>query len=300
LEEEAKEYEDLDAASSSRFRVLPPFFLICYSGLGFPVSVANRRFVQRGEPEDTADTVASRLKRKFPDADMRTIDSSFVPHLDGLSTAVKVVTILPLRPSSEEEANGYAPLFPSKMPATTRQYELFNNKFVFTEPERKNDSSVSNVRHYFVTEEPFPANRRSIALVRMFEVKQTPLMREVAFLASRLNEIELRVIAFTRGGKHGDESMAEYSQWATQTLDALMQHVSTTTIPQFIRQTFTGEEAKLSERVPLILSRLCIATRAFIIAHNKEAVSPARVAVHVRLCDQASEFLRLVASSISS
>jgi len=145
LQEEAKEYEELDAASFSRVRVLPTFFLICYSEFGFPVSVAGRRFVQRADTHDTAEGVASRLKVKFPDVEIRT--SVEVINLDKLAGETKVVVILPLRPSSEDEAAGFDTLFPPKMPPATRQYQLFNNTRVFTEPQTE-AKDEDEVRHF--------------------------------------------------------------------------------------------------------------------------------------------------------
>jgi len=307
LLEEAKEFEELDAASDAKRRVLPPFFLICYSGNGFPVSVANRRFVQRADTEDTAETVASRLKRKFPDAVMRTSSdaNNGVLHLDDLAGESNVVAILPLRPSSEGEAAGFETLFPPRMPAATRQYQLFNNTCMFTQPEREDpDGNTTtttpkddDVRHFFVTEEPFPSTRRSVEVIRTIERKQTPLLREISYLTSHLNDADLHVLAFSRTEKHSDEILMDFSKWAAQALSILTSHVRDVTIPQFIKTEFTGDEAKLQERVRVLLTRLCNVTRELVIAHNKEAISPARISIHARLCDQAAEFLRLASSS---
>jgi len=177
---------------------------------------------------------------------------------------------------------------------------LFNNTCVFTEPERDKSESTDDVRHFFVTEEPFPANRRSVAVVRTIERKQTPLLREVSLLSSRLNDMELRLIAFKRVGKQTDESMTEFSVWASQTFDELIQHLNSTTIPQFVRQEFTGDEAKLQERVSVLLTRICSVIRGLIVVHSNEALNPARVAVHARLCDQATEILRIINTPPSS
>jgi len=296
LQEEAKEYEELDAASSSRLRVLPPFFLICYSGFGFPVSVANRRFVQRADSDDTAETVASRLMRKFPDAEMR-ITSADSINLDDLSGAIKVVAILPLRPSSEDEIAGFDALFPSKMPLATRQYLLFNNTSVFTDPRPENadGADIDGVRHFFVTEEPLPTNRRSVAVLRTIERRQTPLLREVSWLSSKLNEIELRIISFKRVSRHTEETFSDFSHWAVQTFEGFIHHLREITIPDFIKPQFHGNESNLQERIHEILARLSRATRELVVAHNKEVTNPVRVSSHTRICDLATEVLTILA-----
>jgi len=304
LQEEAKEFEELDAASNARPRVLPPFFLICYSGNGFPVSVANRRFVQRADTEDTAETVASRLKRKFPDAVMRTSsESSSSLHIDDLAGETNVVAIVPLRPSSEGEAAGFETLFPSKMPAATRHYKLFNNTCVFAEPEHEgaDGAQTDDVRHFFVTEEPFPSTRRSVEVIRTIERKQTPLLREVSWLTSHLSDMDLHLLEFVRVDKHTDENLGEFSKWAIESFVTLTEHIRDTTIPQFVKTKFTSEnEVKLQERVRVLIARLCNVTREIITEHNKDAITPGRIAIHAFVCDHAQEFLHVAASSTAT
>ena len=319
LAQQAAAYDRLAAADA---RVLPPFFLIAYAGAGFPLSVANRRFVQRGDPGDTAETVLARLRRKFPAAQMQTaasgqslarlIEAAAAASATGVTGAAAaaatagastgIVAILPLQPSSEAEAAGLAPLFPPAMPAATRRYTLFANTRVFAEAD-----GAGGARSFFVTEEPLPGTRRSVEVVRTVTRAETPAVREVAWLTAQLNDAELRVLAAERGPTTSATASTDLAQWAGATLATLAQHVRETTVPRFVGTVEAKKdgddddnEAALRARVRLLLARLCAVVRRLVVAHSRGAPTPAHLAAHTRLCDQAAEFLHLATLPPSS
>jgi len=325
LQEEAKEYDQLDDASYPfDIRSLPPFFLIIYSGLGFPVSVANRRFVQRADTNDTVETVAARMKRKFPDAETRTIDSIGTINLDSLADENKVVIIIPLRPSNQQDIDGFDNLFPPKMPAATREYQLFNNTRIFTEAkwnkaklipeggkkeeeeekngteakegEAKGKQEQDEFRYFFETEEPFPANRRTVAVERIITKKQSPLTCEVSLLSSRLNELELKLIAFCHAEKPTADVIKIFSEWAVNAFIQLKDHVKEIAIPEFITRKFTGDDIKLQERIRVILARFCSVVREIVIANSKQAVDPP---VQASICDLAAEIIQSITKALT-
>lgn len=294
LAQQAAAYDRLAGADA---RVLPPYFLICYAGAGFPLSVANRRFVQRGDRGDTAESVLARLRRKFPGAQMQTAASG--QSLAGLCDAAGtgVVAILPLQPSSEAEAAGLAPLFPPAMPAATRRYTLFANTRVFAERD-----GAAGVRSFFVTGEPLPGTRRSAEVVRTVTRTETPAVCEVAWLTAQLNDAELRVLAFERtpSGAPAGAAAAEFAQWAGDMLATLTQHVRETTVPRFVAGAQRADEAALHARVRTLLARLCAVVRRLVVAHSRGTPTPAHLVAHTRLCDHAAEFLRIATLSPSS
>lgn len=301
LAQQAAAYERLAAADA---RVLPPFFLIAYVGAGFPLSVANRRFVQRGDPGDTADTVLARLRRKFPAAHMQTAPSGQSISLltdggSGNTDGSGIVAILPVQPSSEEESAGLETLFPPAMPAATRRYTLFAGTRVFAEA-----AGAVGTRCFFVTEEPFPGTRRSVEVVRTVTRSETPAVCEVAWLTAQLNDAELRVLAAERAtGATAATATAELAQWAGDALNTLTQHVRDTTVPRFV-STATAPaddaEAALLKRVRTVLARLCTVVRRIVVVHSRTANTPAQLSIHTHLCDQAAEFLHQATLSSSS
>jgi len=140
------------------------YYLICYYGQGFTIVYSNKRFVYRADVKDTIDTVADRLRKRFPEAkvDLITTESMDSINVEALKKSEgQEIVIAHLEPSSEQETRGEERVFPAKMPTVLKEYNRYNNTDVFALTDPKNGK-----RTFFYTEEKFPGTRRRLEVIK--------------------------------------------------------------------------------------------------------------------------------------
>jgi len=149
-------------------RQFSQYYLICYYGLGFTIVYSNKRFVYRADAKDTSDTVANRLRKRFPQAKVEVVEGSSVASINAEAlkkSEGQEIIIAHLEPSSEQETRGEERVYPAKMPAILKEYNRCNNTDIFSLTGK--DGSKT----FFYTEERFPGTRRRLEVIKELSKK---------------------------------------------------------------------------------------------------------------------------------
>jgi len=150
-------------------RTFSHYYLICYYGQGFTIVYSNKRFVYRADIRDTIETVADRLRKRFPEAKVELITNGSMAsiNVDALKKSEgQEIVIAHLEPSSEQETRGEERVFPKNMPQVLKEYHRYNNVDVFLLTDTTNGSKT-----FFTTEEKFPGTRRRLEVIKELSKK---------------------------------------------------------------------------------------------------------------------------------